>query len=319
MPGELRVDPLTGEWVNIVGHRQARPNLPVGCPFCVGGLESPEPYETHWFPNRWPAYEPGPPIDATAGVSAGTGPLPAVGAAEVVLYSPRHEGSLGSLGRDQIRKVVEMWAGRTAALLARPEVRYVLVFESRGEEVGATIHHPHGQIYGYPFVPPSPREEARRARRDPAATLAAEVAAERADGRRVVVDHGGWVAYVPFASAYPYGMRLVPESPVGRLDQLTDADRDALAAVMEDVLCRYDRLWAGQPGASEIFPYLMWWHQAPGDDDPDGTDGYHLHLHLAPPQRAPGLARFVAAGELGSGTFSNPVVPEAAAAALRSA
>jgi UDPglucose--hexose-1-phosphate uridylyltransferase len=308
MSGELRYDPMTGQWVNIVGHRQHRPNLPTdGCPFCPGGLEAPEPYDTRWFPNRWPAFEPGEPIDPAAAVGAGITRLPAVGAAEVILYSSQHEGSLGTLGVAQVRKVVDLWAERTAALLARPEIRYVLVFESRGPEVGATIHHPHGQIYGYPFVPPAPAAELD--------TMDQELAFELADGRRVVADDQGWVAWVPYASPYPYGLRVAPREQVGRLDQLDAPGRDGLASILTDVLGRYERLWAGQPGASEIFPYLMWFHQAP--DQPTGREW--LHLHLAPPQRSPGVARYIAAGEVGSGTLSNPVVPEDAADALRRA
>jgi UDPglucose--hexose-1-phosphate uridylyltransferase len=317
MSGELRFDPLTRQWVNIVGHRQSRPNLPRGeCPFCVGGLEAPGSYDTRWFPNRWPPYEPGLPLDALVverAPSDGTAPvLPAVGAAEVVLYSPRHEGSLGSLGEAQIRKVVDLWADRTAALMARPEVEYVLVFESRGAEVGATIHHPHGQIYALGFVPPAPAAEAAVAA-EHGDVVAAELAAEVADGRRVVYDDGEWVAWVPFASGFPYGLRIASRTKVGRIDELDATGRDGLAAVLADVLGRYDRLWRDDPAASPVFPYLMWFHQAPRRD----ADLHHLHVHLAPPQRAPGVLRFVAAGESGSGTLSNPVVPEAAAAELR--
>ena len=316
MAGEFRLDPHNGQWVNIVGHRQNRPNLPAGgCPFCVGGLEAPEPYDTRWFENRWPALAPGAPIDLAAIEASGADTFDGVGAAEVILYSPRHEGSWGSLGVDQIRKVVDLWAERTATLLARPEIDYVLVFESRGEEVGATIHHPHGQIYAYPFVPPSPAAEAAHARAIGIDTVDAELRAEVADGRRVVHDGGNWVGWVPFASPYPYGVRLAPRSRVERLDQLDDDGRDGLAAALADVLGRYDRLWAGDPAASAIFPYLMWFHQGPAD----GGDEWHLHCHLAPPQRSPGVSRFIAAGEVGSGTLSNPVVPEDAAAVLRDA
>jgi UDPglucose--hexose-1-phosphate uridylyltransferase len=318
MTGELRFDRLSGEWVNIVGHRQDRPNLPTGeCPFCVGGLEAPESYDTRWFVNRWPAFDPGDPPDLVRAVASGRDAVPSVGASEVVLYSPRHVGSLGSLGVEQIRKVVDLWADRTAALLARPEIEYVLVFESRGPEVGATIHHPHGQIYAYPFVPPVPRREAEVALSSGCDVVAEELHREVADGRRVVHDGGDWVGYVPFASAYPFGMRLAPRAAVGRLDRLDEAGRVGLVAALQDVLGRYDRLWASSssPAEGPIFPYLMWIHQAPAHDDA----GYHLHVHLAPPQRAPGVARFLAAGEAGSGTFQNPVAPEDAAAALRDA
>ncbi|HOT78561.1 MAG TPA: galactose-1-phosphate uridylyltransferase [Microthrixaceae bacterium] len=313
MSGELRLDPLTGNWVSIVGNRQARPNLPAtGCPFCVGGLEAPEPYDTKAFVNRWPAYAPGEPVDLAA--AAATGRAAAVGAAEVILYSPVHDGSLGSLGVAQVRKVVDLWAERTAALLARPEVEYVLVFESRGAEVGATIHHPHGQLYAFPFVPPLPATEAGRSR-DIGCVVCSSITTELDVAERVVVDDGEWAAWVPFASGYPYGVDLAPRRHVGSLADLDDAGRDSLARILTDVLGRYDRLWADDPKRSPIFPYLMWIHQAPANHDGE----YHVHVHLAPPQRAPGVARYVAAGEAGAGTLSNPIVPEDAAATLRRA
>ena len=318
MAGEFRRDPLTGEWVNIVGHRQARPNLPTsGCPFCVGGLEAPEPYDTRWFVNRWPAYAPGEPVDLAAVEGAGGNRFDAVGAAEVILYSPVHEGSLGSLGVTQVRKVVDVWAERTDALLERPEVEYVLVFESRGAEVGATIHHPHGQLYAFPFVPPTPAAEAAHSRTG-GCGVCAELAAELSspvepDESRVLFDDGDWIAWVPYASPYPFGVRLAPRRHVGRLGELDEAGRDSLAAALTDALVRYDRLWVDDPNRSEIFPYLMWIHQAPSHHEGE----YHLHVHLAPPQRSPGVPRFIAAGEVGSGTLSNPIIPEDAAAQLR--
>jgi UDPglucose--hexose-1-phosphate uridylyltransferase len=136
---ELRYDSLTGEWVGIAGERQGRPNRPAAdCPFCVGGIEVPEPYEVKAFPNRWPMFAPGDPIV----LDPATGHVPARGASEVVLYSPEHDASLGSLGVDGVRRVVDLWAERTAALLARPEVEYVLVFENRGADAGVTISSP---------------------------------------------------------------------------------------------------------------------------------------------------------------------------------
>lgn len=312
MGNELRRDALTGEWVSVVGARQHRPNLPeTGCPFCVGGLEAPDPYDTRWFVNRWPAYEPGQPVDLSAMEAAGVDRVAAVGAAEVILYSPIHDGSLGSLGVEQIRKVIDLWAERTAALLTRPEVAYVLVFESRGAEVGATIHHPHGQIYAFPFVPPTAALVAERST-EHGCVVCIEVDAEQRD-TRVVRESDGWVAYVPFASAYPFGVRIAPTEHVGSLVDLDDVGRDSLAQVLGDVLDRYNRLWSDDPKRSEVFPYLMWIHQAPREHRGE----YHLRIHLAPSQRSPGVARFIAAAEVGAGTYSNPVVPEDAASILR--
>jgi len=300
---ELRLDPLTGEWVAIVARRQDRPNLPSGgCPFCVGGLEAPEPYTVRAFENRWPAFLPGPPAGAAdRRTQGGFTWWPPRGAAEVVLYSPGHDGSLGTIGVEGVRAVVDLWAERTEALMGRPEIEYVLVFENRGEEVGATIDHPHGQIYAFPFVPPVPRREAAVAATD-GCPLCRTVPHELAAGIRVVGRAGRWVSYVPFASGYPYGMLVAPEDHRPSLSDLDGAARDALATLLHDAVARYDRLF------DRPMPYLLWVHP-----------GVHLHVHLAPPMRAPGVQRFVASGEVGSGTLSNPVAPEAAAEALRRA
>jgi len=245
------------------------------------------------FPNRWPAL--------------------GDGRCEVVLYTPEHDATFASLGAAGARRVIDLWAERTTYLEAQPGVEFVLVFENRGREVGATIDHPHGQIYGYPFVPPAPAREAVVAR-DHGCALCSEITAELAAGARIVTTKGNWVAWVPYASGYSYGLRIAPRSHDPSLPALDDASRDDLAALLIDALSRYDRLWpAPEPGYR--FPYLLWFHQAPAG----GGDEWHLHAHVAPPLRAAGVARYLASGEVGSGTLSNPVVPEAAAQALRDA
>jgi UDPglucose--hexose-1-phosphate uridylyltransferase len=306
---ELRFDPLTREWVAIVADRQARPNLApdsagsAPCPFCVGGLEAPEPYTVRAFENRWPPFAPGDPIDVDAALAHGSGfvSLPGRGAAEVVLYSPEHDGSLATIGVVGARRVVDLWAARTEALLARPEIEYVLVFENRGALVGATIPHPHGQIYAFPFVPPVPRTEAAVAVAH-GCPVCATTRDEVAAGTRIVRDGDGWLTYVPFASTYPYGVLLAPHEHCDGLPGLDDASRDGLAAALVDIVGRYDRLF------DQEMPYLMWVHH-----------GVHVHVHFAPPMRSATAQRFVASGEIGSGTFGNPVAPEAAAEALRDA
>jgi UDPglucose--hexose-1-phosphate uridylyltransferase len=306
---ELRFDALSGEWVLIAAHRQDRPNLPTtGCPFCVGGLEAPEPYDVRAFPNRWPSLVAGPEID----LRASAGRADPRGAAEVVLFSPDHTASLATMSVDAVTRVVDLWAERTAALLARPEIEYVLVFENRGAAVGSTIHHPHGQIYAYPFVPPAPAREIAAANGE--CSACADVAAEVGDASRVVYDDGEWVAWVPYASAYSYGLRFAPRTHLGGLPDLDASGRRALATLLSDVLGRYDRLWDRAP-ADGPFPYLMWFHQAPAHHD----GAFHLHGHIAPPLRAPGVLRYVASGEVGGGMLTNPVLPEQAANLLRDA
>jgi len=284
-PSPYRMDPLTGDLAYIVPKRQGRPNLPsTGCPFCVGGLEAPEPYDVFAFANRWPA-------------------LPD-GRAEVVLYTPDHDATFWSLGVPGARKVVDLWAERSAALGARDDVAYVLAFENRGPEVGATIAHPHGQIYAYDVVPPRPLAELQR--HDPAAF------ADDAPGpgdERLVATAGGWRAWVPWAPTWPFELLLAPTDPVPDLPSLDDAGRHDLATLLIDVLARYDLVF------DEPMPYMLWIHQRPFDGG--SWPGARVHVHLAPSRRSTGTQRFVAAAELGGQVYFNPVDPDDAAAALR--
>jgi UDPglucose--hexose-1-phosphate uridylyltransferase len=278
---DIRRDPLTGAVVAVNAERQSRPNRPNDdCPFCVGGREAPEPYDVRAFVNRWPSF----PHDRC----------------EVVLYTPTHDATFWSLGADGALAVVELWAERSAALGARDDIAYVLVFENRGEEVGATIPHPHGQIYSYNEVPPNPLRELQ----DGVCALCAE-----SPGDRLVSEAGGWRAWVPHASVYPYGLVLAPTAHEPDLPSLTPSARRGLATVLVDVLHRLDALW------DRPMPYMLWFHQRPFDG---GTwPSAHVHVEIAVPQRAPGVMRFIAGGELGSGLHVNPVVPETAAAELR--
>lgn len=274
------VDPLTGATVVVVGSRQSRPNLPAnGCPFCPGGLEAPEPYEVRGFTNRWPA-------------------LPKQ-RCEVVLYSPRHDAAFWELGVDGARKVVDLWAQRTAHLGARPDVDYVLIFENRGPEVGATIAHPHGQIYAFESIPPAVKRELDHGKLD----------VPSSESALVVSEFNGWVSWVPEAAIYPYEMRIGPRSPIGALTD-EGLDRDAFAAVLVDCLARLDQYFG------EATPYMLWIHQRP--TDARTWPGFRLHVHITPLRRAPGVTRFVAAAELGSEVYFNPVEPTTAAADLRS-
>ncbi|HET6811312.1 MAG TPA: hypothetical protein VFH50_09905 [Acidimicrobiales bacterium] len=281
-----REDPLTGAPVAVVAGRQDRPHLPSeGCPFCPGGLEAPETYEVRWFPNRWPA-------------------LPD-GRCEVVLYTPLHDASLASLGPEGAARVVDLWAARTAALGARPDVGYVLVFENRGREVGATIDHPHGQIYAYPGIPPVPTGElARSGQGCPLCTPP--------PSPLLVAAHGGWSLTAAAAPGWPYELLLAPDGHVPDLPAVA-ADpglRSGLAESLADAVGRLDGLF------SAPMPYMLWFHQRPTDGG--SWPAAHVHAHLAPVLRGPGLVRYVAAAEVGGGVMFNPVGPEEAAAALRS-
>lgn len=261
--------------------RQARPNQPSGdtCPFCPGGLEAPEgTYDVKWFPNRWPAME-----DQRC---------------EMVLYTPEHELALWELGVEGVGRVIRLWTERTRVLGARDDVDYVLVFENRGPEVGATIPHPHGQIYAYREVPPVPLRE----------LTDGVVEIPHSDDPFLVASHGDWHAWVPAAPTWPYELLV---ATAGGHQSLCDEglDSEGLAAVLVDVLARLDRL-AGGP-----MPYMMWIHQRP--TGPVAFADQPVHIHICPYYRSPGVPRFVASAELGGGVMFDPVDPVAAAAELR--
>ena len=276
---EVRVDRVLGTVVHIVGTRQERPNLPSsGCPFCVGGIEAPEPYDVRWFPNRWPAM--------------------GDDRCEVVLYTADHDATFRSLGLVGVRRVIDLWAERTAELGARADVDYVLVFENSGPEVGATIPHPHGQIYAYDHVP------SRQARR-----LAGGWTPDRDPGERLVIEHRSWTAWVPYAPTYPLSVEVAPRRRIGDLPSMAACDRDGLAAILIDLLARLDRLF-DQP-----IPYMMWLNQRPSVN---GTnDDAWFNIEIVSPWRSNGVPRFIAAAEVASEEFFNPVVPEDIAARLR--
>lgn len=270
-----RIDPVLGTTVHIVGGRQARPNLPdnrstTDCPFCVGGLEAPEPYETRSFVNRWPA------MDADR--------------CEVVLYSPLHDASFGSLGIDGIVRVLDLWAERTEALCDRPDVEFVLVFENRGASIGATISHPHGQIYAYDHVP-----------NRSASLLGPRGWTPPTDDLRHVARNATMTAAVPSAPVYPVAVTIAPKRRVGRLVELDHVERRDLASILARVLGGLDRLY------DEPIPYMLWVNQRPASD---GYDDAWLHIEIVSPWRAAKLPRFIAAAEVGAGEFFNPIIPE---------
>ncbi len=279
----MRIDPLTGASVVVTPWRQRRPNLPDWpCPFCPGGLEAPEPYDVRHIPNRWPA-------------------LPD-GRHEVVLHCPDHDASFISMGEERTAQVVEMWSARTAALGSRDDVAYVFVLENRGRMIGSTIEHPHSQIMAFGTIPPIPASEL--------SATTCHLCPGPADDL-LVTRRGDWQAAVPHAPSWPYELLISPRSHVADLPTAGPRLRQGLAAILVDALTRVERLLG--PDA----PYMLWVHQRPagGDDWPAA----HLHLHLAPALRAPGVARHLASAELGAGVFFDPVDPLQAAAQLRSA
>lgn len=325
---EIRYDALLDEWIAVASHRQTRTFLPQAqeCPLCPSRdgrqTEIPSPdYEVVVFENRFPSFALGAepvPLMVTGGIP--TDPEADVsfrrragwGRCEVVCFTADHSSSFSALTPERVRLVMEAWVVRTQALSALPQVSQVFPFENRGEAIGVTLHHPHGQIYGYPFVTPRTRvmlESARRYRRRTFRNLFADVlAAERAAGIRVVAENEHWTAFVPAAARWPLEVHVYPRRQVPDLPALSEPERDAFGPLYLEVLHRFDGLY-GRP-----VPYMSAWHQAPVRADRDLA---YLHLELFSPQRAADRMKYLAGSEAAMGVFINDVTPEQAASRLR--
>jgi UDPglucose--hexose-1-phosphate uridylyltransferase len=305
-----RLDVFTDAWVGIAPARNTRPldsaaETAETCPFCPGGSEVPFPYEAAIFDNRFPSFRPIPPpppaIDGPTG--------PALGRNEVVLYTDRHGASFGRLSPTELARVLAIWIDRAHDLWSDPAHAYVCVFENRGAEVGATIAHPHGQIYALDHIPPivAAKAAAHRRHRDRTGScLSCE--ATRADGRseRVVSANDSFVVAVPFAARWPFEVAVrARRHGLGRLADLAPAEQRDLALALRDVVRRYDALF------DFPLPYMMVAQEAPADE-PD----WHLAFELYPLQRAPGVTKIRASVETGLGLFLNDVLPEDAARRL---
>jgi UDPglucose--hexose-1-phosphate uridylyltransferase len=273
-----RLDPHSGARVHIVAARQNRPNLPSSeCPFCVGGLESPEPYDVKSFANRWPALE--------------------TGACEVVLYSSQHDATFASLGSSGIRNVIDLWAERTTQLQQQNDVDYVLIFENRGAEVGATISHPHGQIYAFDHVP-----------RRQHSILQSQWKPDLQPADRLVINGDHFVAYAQYAAIHPVSLVVAPHQQVSLLSQLGDELRDELASILHKTFVALDQLFDAP------LPYMMWITQAPAKTQYENA---WLNIEIVSPWRAKGVQRYIAAAEVSTEEYFNPVDPADIAQRLR--
>jgi UDPglucose--hexose-1-phosphate uridylyltransferase len=328
--GTMRLDALTGEWVSIADHRQNRTFMPPAdeCPLCPSGggtMPSEIPareYDVVVFENRFPSFATT--SSATGASNAGSpeNPLlahaPALGRCEVVCFTSDHGASFSSLSPSRARTVVDVWTDRTRELSALDAVEQVFIFENRGEEIGVTLRHPHGQIYAYPFVPARTASLLRAATVHHQRTgrlLGADLlAAELDSGSRVVIKGAHWTAYVPYAARWPVEVHLVPNRDVPDLVALDDDERDELAEVYLDLLRRLDRFYETPDGSPIVLPYIAGWHQAPVRQ---GRDVSRLHLQVMSILRAPGRLKYLAGSESGVGAWINDVSPEAVAARLR--
>lgn len=318
---EMRQDPLTGEWISIAAARQARVFLPPAhldplAPATADNpSEIPSNYDVVVFENKSPSFGPNT-LDGDPGLeleqlsTIGIGRVrPSVGRCEVVCFSPEQDGSFATLSRERARTVVEAWADRTAALSAIPGVQQVFIFENRGQEIGVTLHHPHGQIYSYPFVTPKTRRLLESIDAYGPHLMADVLNFERSSDR-VVLAGTHFTAFVPFAARWPLEIHMLPHRHVPNFTLLTPDEREELARMQQDVLRGLDEIYDSPT------PYIAAWHQAPVN-----VGGKHIRmmLQITSPRRAADKLKYLAGSESAMGAFIGDVLPEASAAIIRAA
>jgi UDPglucose--hexose-1-phosphate uridylyltransferase len=286
--------------------------------------EIPSDYDVAVFENRSPSFGPGlppagpglPPLPAAVEPGqAGPGDTglhrtaPAVGRCEVVCFSPAQQGAFGSVSRSRARTVIEAWADRTAFLSALPGVEQVFVFENRGAAIGVTLPHPHGQVYGYPYVTPHTSRLLEQI--DGYGTaLFADILKSEADGPRVLLAGEHWTAFVPFAARWPIEAHMVPHEHVADFAETSEQQRGELAVLYLRLLRGIDALY------DDPTPYIAAWHQAPVRSHRASA---RLHLRLTSPRRGADKLKYLAGSEAAMGAWIGDVPPEVQAEMLRAA
>jgi UDPglucose--hexose-1-phosphate uridylyltransferase len=318
---ELRWNPLYGEWTVTATHRQDRTFFPPPgyCPLCPtqpGGFptEIAEPtYDIVVFQNKFPSFQPNPPVPAVEETELYPVDL-AQGVCEVVVYTPEHNSSLAQQPTTQIYKLLQVWQDRFRDLDKLDFVKYIFIFENKGEAVGVTLPHPHGQIYAYPFIPPRLENKVKRCREHTARTgqnlIASILEEEKKDGRRIVVENDSFTALIPFFARYPYELHIYPNRHAQAIADFSLKELKDLASILKKVLGGFDKLF------NVSFPYIMSMFNRPSDGE--NYDFFDFHLEFYPPMRTATKLKFLAGSEAGAGLFINDTLPEEKAAELRS-
>ena len=303
----LRWHPLRQEWVCYATHRQNRTFKPpaVYCPFCPTGkgnfpTEIPcSDFEVAVFENRFSAFTTQP----VAPPQLSTATARASGRCEIIVYSPLHEGSLGSLPLKQLELIVKVWRDRYQDLMARESIQFVMPFENRGEEVGVTLHHPHGQIYAFSYIPPVVAKMQKAFREKP---VLQELGRTMSRELYIFKDNNV-LAFVPPFQRYPYEAWLTTHEFHPGLWTFSEAEIHSLAISLGRIVRLYDRLFA------RPFPYIMLLYAAPKGEEKH----FQFHIQFLPYLRDADKLKYLAGCETGAGTFLADLLPEETAARLR--
>ena len=313
---ELRYNPLIKDWVMIASHRQNRPQMPKDwCPFCPGSGKVPEHFTVYEYDNDFPALSQNPPVpDDVATELYKT--KEAYGKCEVILYSPEHTVTLPELSVEHIRELVDLWTSRFEELRKDERIKYIFIFENRGDVVGVTMPHPHGQIYGYSYIPKKLELEltsCKEYKEEKGECLICDIVKnEKEFGKRVIIENEDFITFLPFFADYPYGVYVAAKGHVQNLTQFSDRQKDNLAKILKETAGTLDSLF------DYTFPYMMCMHQDPVNGE-DASEYYHFHIEFYPPMRSADKQKFNASSETGAWASCNPTAPEEMAEQLKKA
>lgn len=307
---ELRWDPVLEEWVILAAHRGKRPLLAKkACPFCPGSEEVAGDWVVKSLPNRFPCLVANPPSPKKDDFYKSAR---ARGVCEVILETKEHDKDLADLPVENIRQLLELQIQRYKELSKKKGIKYVLIFRNKGEVIGVTLHHPHGQIYAFPFVPPKIARElessAKYAGRTGKCLFCDVIKKERRDKARIVLENEEFICFVPFYAHWPYEVHIFPKRHVLKISELDEKEKASLAAVLKKILTKYNSLF----GFS--MPYTMVYHNACGQ-----YKHYHFHIEICPPYRSREKLKYPAGTERGAGVWSLDKAPEESARELRRA
>lgn len=313
---ELRWHPLIKDWVMIASHRQNRPQMPKNwCPFCPGSGKVPDDFDVYKYDNDFPALSMDPPVpDDIATELYKT--REAYGKCEVILYSPKHTITLPELPVSHVKKLVDLWTERFVELSKDEKIKYIFIFENRGEVVGVTMPHPHGQIYGYPFIPKKLELELEACKEhyeEKKSCLVCDMLKDEINaGERLIFENDDFIVFLPFFTEYPYGVYIASKKHKQNLTQFSESEKLNLAKTIRDTAGTLDALFDTE------FPYMMCMHQEPVNCG-DFKDYYHFHIEFFPPMRSADKQKFNASSETGAWAHANPTKPEEKAVELREA
>ncbi|WEG12903.1 galactose-1-phosphate uridylyltransferase [Pullulanibacillus sp. KACC 23026] len=313
---ELRYNPLLRDWTMVSAKRQNRPNMPKDfCPFCPGSGKVPDHYDVHLYHNDFPVLSENPPVPDNVG-----GKLyqtrEAYGRCEVVLYSPDHHATIPDLPKENMQKLIQLWCDTFSELEKDPKHQYVMIFENRGEEVGVTMPHPHGQVYAYPFIPLKVKTELSSCQDYYEETghnlFDVMIEEEKAFGERVILEGKTFIAYIPFFTDYPFGVHLVCKTNKTAITEFTNDEKEELGNMLQSLVGGMDCLY------NRLFPYMMVMHQRPSNLE-DPKDYYRFHIEFYPPLRDKDKIKYNASSETGGWAAANPTKVEETSTLLRDA